>query len=330
MTQAAFLLSLEAFDLIYSNGVLPRLRQHAQIGPLVTPAHDWTRYRESLARTEVVFSGWGAPVMNETLLAAMPNLKAIFYAGGSVRYFVTDALWNRGVRITTAATINAIPVAEYTIAAVLLGLKRFWHYARFTREHRTFPVIRPVPGVYHSKVGLVSYGIIGRLVRQRLRAHDIRILVYDPLITDEEAAHDEIHRAGLDELFAECDVVSVHTPLLPETIGLITGEHLRLMKRDTLFINTARGEIVDEPGMIEALRRRPDLQALLDVSAPEPPPNDSPLYTLPNVILTPHIAGSLGPECQRLGHAMVDEFERYRAGGPLLWELTPDRAALIA
>ena len=189
---------------------------------------------------------------------------------------------------------------------------------------------RPVPGAYHANVGLVSYGIIGRLVRQRLRAHEVNVFVHDPYITDEEAAQEKIQRVELDELFTRCDVVSVHTPLLPETTGLITGAHLRQMKPGALFINTARGEIIDEPGMIGALRDRPDLQALLDVSTPEPPARDSPLYTLPNVVLTPHIAGSLGPECQRMGHAMVDEFERYLAGLPLRWEVTPERAALMA
>jgi phosphoglycerate dehydrogenase-like enzyme len=118
--------------------------------------------------------------------------------------------------------------------------------------------------------------------------------------------------------------------LLPETIGLITGRHLELMKPGAIFINTARGEIVDEAGLIDALRRRPDVQAVLDVTAPEPPKSDSPLYTLPNVLLTPHIAGSLGAECERMGHAMVDEFDRYLAGQPLLWEVTPERIATMA
>jgi phosphoglycerate dehydrogenase-like enzyme len=330
MIRVAFLLSPEALQLVYGDGVFARLRRHADIGPIIAPAQDWRRWREDLAETEVMFSGWGAPRMDAEILAAMPRLKAIFYGGGSVRYFATEALWQRGVRLTTAAALNAVPVAEYTVSAVLLGLKRFWHYARVTREERTFRLHRPLPGAYHANVGLVSYGVIGRLVRQHLRAHEVNVLVYDPFLTAAEAAVEGVGKVTLEELFERSDVVSLHTPLLPETVGLIGAGHFARMKECALFINTARGEIVDEAGLIATLRQRPDLQALIDVTSPEPPPPESPLYALPNVILTPHLAGSLGPECLRMGHAMVDEFERYLAGQSLQWELTPERAASMA
>lgn len=327
---AALLLSPEARQLVYADGVMTRLQRRANLVAIVAPANEWQQHRAALAKVEVLFSGWGAPVMEEPLLAAMPRLRAIFYAGGSVRYFATEALWQRGITVTTAAALNAVPVAEYTVAAVLLGLKRFWHYVRVTRDQRTFPVHRPLPGAFHSTVGLIAFGTIGRLVRERLRAHDVKVLVHDPFLTADEAREAGVERAVLDEVFAQSDVVSLHAPLLPQTIGMIRGHHFAQMKPGALFINTARGEIVHEGEMISALQSRPDLYALLDVTATEPPLPDSPLYALPNVILTPHIAGSLGPECQRMGHAMVDEFERYLAGEPLKWELTPQRAAVTA
>jgi len=131
-------------------------------------------------------------------------------------------------------------------------------------------------------------------------------------------------------LLATADVVSLHTPLMEETKRLITERHFSRMKPGAVFINTARGEVVDQPGMIAVLEQRPDLQVVLDVCTPEPPAPDSPLYSLPNVVLTPHIAGSIGPECQRMGHAMVDEFERYLGGQDLQWEITAEDSALIA
>ncbi len=330
MIHAALLGSPEARDAVYPEPVIARIRRRAIVGPIVAPAHRWPEFREALKHVQVVFSGWGAPTMNAEFLDALPELKVIFYAGGTVRYFATEALWARGVRLTTAVAINAVPVSEYTVAAVLLGLKRFWHYAQLTREERTFRMERPVPGAFHSSVGLISYGTIARLVRARLRAHDLNVLVYDPFLSDHEARAENMRKVELSELFAKCDVVSLHTPLLPETTGMIAGHHFSRMKPGALFINTARGEIVNEPEMIAALRRRPDLQALIDVTSPEPPVPDSPLYSLPNVILTPHIAGSLGPECERMGHAMVDELERYLDGRPLHWEITPTRAATMA
>jgi phosphoglycerate dehydrogenase-like enzyme len=330
MIKAVAALSADALASVYPDPVLQRLRPLCERLDLIVPADRWREHAATLWQAEVIFSGWGAPLMDAEFLQAAPNVRAVFYAGGSVRYFVTEALWRRGIRVTTAQAINAIPVAEYALSVIQLGLKRFWHYGRLTRDLKAFPGERPMPGAFGSVVGLVSYGIIAKLVREKLRALECTVVVYDPFLTVEAAARDGVRKVGLEELFAMADVVSVHTPHLSETEGMIAGRHLERMKPGALFLNTARGEVVNEPALVDVLRRRPDLQAVLDVTAPEPPAADSPLYTLPNVVLTPHLAGSVGPECQRMGFGMVDEFERYCAGQPLRWEITPERAALSA
>jgi phosphoglycerate dehydrogenase-like enzyme len=330
MPAAALLLSREALASAYGEPVLSRLRAQVSSLAVVAPASAWRGQLGLLRETEVVFSGWGAPRMDDELLQHLPKLRALFYAGGSVRYFVTPDLWRRGIRLTTAQALNAIPVAEYTVSALLLGLKRFWHYARVTRESRDFPAERPMPGAHGAVIGLVSYGTIARLVRERLHAFDVEVIVCDPFLDEAEAARAKVRKVDLEELFRVADAVSIHTPHLPETVGLIRGAHVQLMKPGAFFLNTARGEVVNEPELIEALRRRADLQAVLDVTSPEPPLPESPLYTLPNVVVTPHIAGSVGRECLRMGHAMVDEFERFAAGRPLRWEITSDRATRIA
>jgi phosphoglycerate dehydrogenase-like enzyme len=130
----------------------------------------------------------------------------------------------------------------------------------------------------------------------------------------------------LEDIFRRADVVSLHTPWLPETEGMITGQHFTLMKPNAAFINTARGAVVRESEMIAVLEQRPDLLAVLDVTYPEPPVPGSPLYTLPNVVLTPHIAGALGPETRRLGEMMLDELQRYLRGEPLRWQVSPKQA----
>ena len=330
MFKAALLLSAQALAESYGEPILARLRARVDQLTVISPGALWPQHVAALAEVEVIFSGWGAPLMDENFLRHAPKLKAVFYAGGSVRYFVTEALWQRGIRLTTAQALNAIPVAEYTVAALVLGLKRFWHYARLTREERTFAADRPMPGVLGTTIGLVSYGTIGRLVRQRLRGFEVNVLVYDPCLGREEAEREGMRKVELDELFAEADAVSVHTPLLPETAGLLKGRHFELLKPGAFFLNTARGEIVDEAEMIAVLGRRPEVQAVLDVTAPEPPAPDSPLYRLPNVAISPHIAGSVGRECQRMGQAMLAEFERYRSGQPLQWEVTAEQARSLA
>jgi phosphoglycerate dehydrogenase-like enzyme len=330
MPKAVLLLSSEALSLVYPEPVMARLRPLAESLKVFSPPEAWTTQPEALAEAEVIFSGWGAPRMDEAFLRRAPKLRALFYAGGSVRYFLTEAFWARNIRVTTAQAINAIPVAEFTAAALVMGLKRVWHYARLTRETGSFPVQRPMAGAFGTTVGLVSYGIIARLVRARLRSLEVDVIVYDPFLSDAEAAAEGVTKVGLDELFARSDAVSLHTPHLAETVGMVRGRHFELMREGGFFLNTARGEVVAEDEMIAVLSRRPDLQAQLDVTSPEPPRPDSPLYTLPNVLLTPHIAGSMGRECQRMGMAMVEEFARYCAGEPLHHEITAERAARIA
>jgi phosphoglycerate dehydrogenase-like enzyme len=120
--------------------------------------------------------------------------------------------------------------------------------------------------------------------------------------------------------------VSCHAPLVDDTRGLVTGAHLAAMKTGATFVNTARGAVVRESELVEVLAGRPDLEAVLDVTDPEPPAPGSPLYTLPNVVLTPHIAGSVGHERRRLGSAIVEELRNYVSGLPLRWEVTRERA----
>jgi phosphoglycerate dehydrogenase-like enzyme len=315
---------------VYAEAVREQLTDVAEVIGVISPASAWPAHREILERTEVILTSWGAPVMDEAFLSATPRLRAVFYAAGTVRYFITDAIWRREVRVFTARSINAIPTSEYAAAVILLSLKKFWHYARLTRERCTYPKELPQLGIYRRTVGLVSYGAVGRLVRQRLRLSGLNVLVYDPYVSLVEAEHEGVRLVSLDELFSEADVVSLHTPLLAETKNLITGAHFGRMRPHAVFINTARGAIVNEAEMIVAAQSRADLQLILDVTASEPPPADSPLYTLPNVVLTPHIAGSSGHECRRLGDAMVDELRRFVEGKPLQYELSSSSADWLA
>ena len=330
MSNALLLLSPDALKSAFPETIQSQIRAHADRLDIISPAAQWRDHRALLREADVIFSGWGAPVMDEEFLRHAPALKAVFYAGGSVRSFVTDAFWHRKVQLTTAQAINAIPVAEFTVAALTLGLKRVWHYARLTAATRNFPEDRPLPGTLQSTVGLVSYGTIARMVRTRLRSLDVKVLVYDPFLSAAQAHADGMQKVGLEALFSQSDAVSVHTPNLLETRQLIKGSHLDSMRSGAFFLNTARGEVIDEPAMIKVLQQRPDLQVLLDVTDPEPPANHSPLYDLPNVVLTPHIAGSIGAECERMGQAMVDEYLRFKAGTELRWSINAEDSLRIA
>jgi phosphoglycerate dehydrogenase-like enzyme len=324
------ILDRQGFELIYGDEHQAAISHRVELLAEPLTKEQALKRPELLAQADVIFSGWGAPKMDAEFLAAASRLKAVFYGAGSIRYFTTDEFWARRIVVSSAYAMNAIPVAEYTLATILLSLKNFWKQAFDSRRLGRFPERSPCAGAYGSKVGLISLGMIGRLVRERLRPYDLEVLAYDPFVTPEQATVLGIEMVSLDEIFRQCDVVSLHTPWLKETEGMIQGRHFELMKPHTTFLNTARGAVVNEVEMIEVLKRRTDITALLDVTYPEPPAKDSPLWTMPNILLTPHIAGSQDRECRRMGKLMIDEFDRWTKGENLKWAISKEKAALLA
>jgi phosphoglycerate dehydrogenase-like enzyme len=286
---------------------------------------------DALREIEIIFSGWGAPCFDDQLLALMPNLRAVFHAAGSVKFMISDAFWARGISLSSAGQKNAIPVAEFAVSQIIFCLKHGWQRVAQYRKNRKYDRIVPnMPGAFHSTVGLLSLGHSGRLVAERLRPLDVKIIAYDPFVSLEVASALNVDLVSLETVFSTADVVSCHTPHLPQTNQMLRREHFQSMRPGATFINTARGAVAHEPELIEVLKKRPDVFAVLDVTDPEPPAFNSPLFALANVVLTPHIAGSLGHECRRLGRMAVDEYFRYASGQPLLGEVTAHELAIKA
>lgn len=287
-----------------------------------------------LSEVEYIFGTWGLTKMDEAFLARAPKLQAVFYAAGSVKGFTTEAFWDSGIRLFSAWGANAVPVAEFTFAQIILCLKRAWPAIRHTWESHETSIgayhKENVPGCFGTTVGLLSLGQIGRLVVDRLHSLDIKIIAFDPFISQEEAHELGVTLRSLEQVFAESDVVSCHTPWLEQTVKMLKREHFAAMKPNSSFINTARGAVVDEDGLISVLQERPDITAMLDVTYPEPPVEGSPFYTLPNVVLTPHIAGSVANECRRMAQFMISEYDRMSADLPVHWEINKTRAATMA
>ena len=332
MFKGIIILDPGAYELIYGDKLRSEIALRVELVAEVQTMETIKVHPELLADVEVIFSGWGAPMMDEAFLAAAPKLRAVFYGAGSIKGFTTEAFWVRGITVTSAYAMNAVPVSEFTLASILLSLKRVWRFALETKRLAAFPPADGVklPGAYGSKIGLISYGMIARLVRERLKPFDLKVLVFDPFLEPAQAAEANVKLVTLEQIFAECDVVSLHTPWLKETENMIRGHHFEKMKSGAMFINTARGAIVNETELIEVLTRRPDLTALLDVTYPEPPVAGSPFYTLPNVVLTPHIAGSMEHECRRMGQLMIDEFDLWANGELMKWAISKEKAAILA
>ena len=257
-------------------------------------------------------------------------MKIIFYGAGSIKGFATDQMWNKGIRVVSAWAANAVPVAEFTFAEIILSLKNFWEASAKYKAERKKPALQNVFGAYQVNVGLISLGMIGKMVLEKLKTLELNVFAYDPFVSAEKGKELGCEMLSLEELFQKSHVISCHTPWLKQTEKMITGKHFELMMPGATFINTARGAVVDETTMIEVLKKRPDIYAVLDVTWPEPPNPDSPLYDLPNVILSPHIAGSMGKECKRMAQYIVEEVKRFVKGEKLKYEITREINKILA
>ncbi|MFF4770740.1 hydroxyacid dehydrogenase [Streptomyces sp. NPDC001255] len=272
----------------------------------------------ALAEAEVLLTCWGVPRLTADVLARAPRLRAVVHAAGTVKGFVTDACWERGIQVSSAAGANALPVAEYTLAAILFSGKKVLDSARGAREpggRRDWHRELRAAGNYRRVVGLVGASRVGRRVLELLRPFDFEVLLHDPYVSEADAAALGARSVGLAELCARASVVSVHAPELPSTRHLIGAAELAAMPDGATLVNTSRGSLIDESALLAELASG-RLSAVLDVTDPEPPLPGSPFYSLPNVLLTPHVAGSLGNEVHRMADHALDELERWTRGEP--------------
>ncbi|KUO12718.1 hydroxyacid dehydrogenase [Streptomyces sp. DSM 15324] len=298
--------------------LLARLRRTAEIDPaLVVRDFADPAAASALAGADVLITGWGCPHLDAQALAALPRLRSVLHAAGSVRPLVGEALWERGVTVSNAVTGNAVPVAEYTLAMILLaGKDAFVHRERYRRTHTPpAPAETAALGNFGRRIGVIGASRVGRRLLDLLRPYDVEVLLHDPYVEASEATALGARLVTLEDLLRHSDIVSLHAPDLPETHHLLDRPRLALIRDGGVLINTSRGALVDHAALTDELVSG-RLQAVLDVTDPEPLPADSPLYRLPNVFLTPHIAGSLGNELERLGLIVVEELERLADGLP--------------
>ncbi|AVV47748.1 hydroxyacid dehydrogenase [Streptomyces sp. ID05-04B] len=298
--------------------LMTRVQQLAQVDPtLVVEDFSDPAVAEALGGAEVLVTGWGCPHIGAETLAAAPRLRAVLHAGGSVRHLVGESFWERGLALSSAVHANALPVAEYTLAMILLAGKDAFGLRERFRAERVYPAPTEYAGVGNlgRRVGLIGASRVGRRVVELLRPLDLSVALYDPYVEAAEVAELGAVPLELDELLRTSDIVSVHAPDIPQTRRMLSRERLALIPDGGVLINTSRGALVDHTALTgELVSGR--LSAVLDVTDPEPLPADSPLYGLPNVFLTPHIAGSLGNELARLGGTVISELERLTAGLP--------------
>jgi phosphoglycerate dehydrogenase-like enzyme len=317
----ALALSRAMHDVMFTPEDLARLHAVATVvGPAESGAEQ--HVRPLLQSAVVAITGWGTAHFGANLLADAPKLKLIAHSAGTVKNLVNDAVYDRGIRVINAAAANAPPVAETTVAMMVVLLKRIpWMLS----AHGDKSCIKdgPVRELRDLDIGLIGASRVGREVIGLLKSYPrLRVKVYDPLLTEDEARQLGVEIASLEDV-CRCEVVSVHAPSLPETYHMLNARTLGLLPDHAVLINTSRGALIDEDALVAEVRKRP-LYVYLDVTDPEPTAPDSPLRREPNILITPHIAGGMNQGRRDMGRMAIDETLRFLRGQPLAQEVTRD------
>ncbi|MFK4089559.1 hydroxyacid dehydrogenase [Kribbella sp. NPDC020789] len=332
--EALVVMDREVFAAHFDRARLDRLAALVALpDPVWTDELDSPRVRAQLATAELLVTSWGAPRLTAERLAAAPRLQAVFHAAGSIRSVADSNLWSRDIVVTSAADANAVPVAEYTLAAIIFaGKKAPFLAADATTAYQGWSHPQGFGDLsnFRRTIGVVGFSRIGRRVVDLLRTLEgTTVLVADPHADPAAVAAAGARLVDLDELLPQVDVLTLHAPELPNTRQMIGAAELARLPDHATVINTARGSLVDSAALAAECRTG-RLFAILDVTDPEPLPAGSPLREVPNVMVTPHIAGSLGTEIHRLTDHMLAELTRWVAGEPVHGRITADLFPLTA
>ncbi len=273
---------------------------------------------------------WGTPRLEKEILDRAPGLRLIAHAAGSVKPVVSDEVWKRKIKVTTAAPSIALSVADFTLGMMLLYSIRTKRFARAAAagEWATQADKLCFRGLYDRTIGIIGAGFVGRRVIELLRQFPVQVLLYDPTLSAAKATALGVKKVTLDQLCKRSDIISSHAPSIPATYHMLDEKKFALMREDVLIINTSRGSVIDEQAMVAFLAKNKEAFACIDVTDPEPPAPDSPLRRMENVLLTPHIAG-IGAT-KRQGQYAVTEIERLFNGRKLVYEVTEKMMATMA
>lgn len=310
---------------VFAPAVYERLLRNFAVKANPHP-HGYTtqQVEEEIAGYDGLVTGWGTPPLSEEALRRGARLRIVAHSAGSVKHLFSQELVDRyliprQICVVSANAAIALNVAEHAVGALIAMSRRWFDHARNIREKGLWqdPAIpRSSQHLRGATIGIISASTVGREVIRLLQPFDVTILVYDPYLSDWNAGRLGVRRAELDEVFRRADMVSVHAPKIPETFHLIGREQLRLLRDGAVFVNTARGSVLDHEALLEEARTGRIL-VQLDVTDPEPLPPDHPLRGLANVVITPHTSGAGTYGYQRIGETAVRALEDFFQGRPV-------------
>lgn len=322
------------FTQIFSEATRARIAEMCDVIESPVPEEaDKEFVLKHLGDAEILITSWGTAEVDADIAAAARNLKFVAHAAGTIKPVMSEAAWEQGIRVTGSAQAIATGVAEFCLGLMLTVPKRTQWFAERVKQgywSKTEDIFGPAFEIFRQNVGIVGASFVGKYLIGLLKPFGCNILLYDPYCSAEQAKELGVAKVdSLEELFSQCRCVSLNAPATDETAGMIRGKHFALLQRGSVFINTARGSIINQNEMVQELRKGQFI-ACLDVTDPEPPTIDHELRNLPNVLLTPHEAGCVCENLLRIGEFVADEIAAYLAGEPLKGEVTHDQLATIA
>ncbi|MDJ0612201.1 MAG: 2-hydroxyacid dehydrogenase [Rhizobiaceae bacterium] len=259
--------------------------------------------------------------MSSDMLAKLPNLKMIADSRGGPVNIDLEACRERNVLVVNTPGRNASAVAEFTIGAILVETRKIRASEEALRKGDWNNVYYRADStgreLCEMTIGIVGYGAIGRLTVGLLKVFGCQILVYDPYATlSDEDQKSDVEMVSLEELLKRSDVVSLHPKVTPETVGMMNADTFAQMKQGAVLVNTTRGSLCDDDALVEALTNGPLGSAMIDTFTTEPVPMDHPLLSLPNVTLTPHVAGASVRTVAYAAEQIAEEVRRFLNGEP--------------
>lgn len=283
---------------------------------------------EAIKDTEILITGWNCPKIEGCILQAAKNLKLIAHTGGTVASIVSPEVYKRGIRVISGNELFSFSVAEGVLTYILAALRRLPYYAEEMRNGRWHNLDNPKDvtcGLREKTVGIVSFGAVAHRLVQLLQPFGVKILVYSRRISQEVLERYHMEYAELEMVFRRSDIISIHTAANPQTVHMIHAGLLAQMKDGALFVNTARGEVVDEDALQKEVQSG-RIQAVLDVYEREPLPKDSLWYRTENVLLLPHIAGPTIDFRAQIAKGLLDDIQTFGQDGVLQYEIKEDKA----
>ena len=271
--------------------------------------------KTELSDVDIVFAGWGTHAYSKEILDCAPKLKLIAYTGGSIVPLMADdgELEKRGIQIHSGNKIFALSVAEGAVCYMMVAQRRLTEIVGEVINEGWLLERRHTEGLFYKKIGIVGFGMIAEETIKLLKPYSPEIYVYSSHLKQEKADELGVKIAGLDELFEECDIISIHSGLNAKNFHLVDERLLKKMKDGALIVNTARGAIIDEAAMTRELKTG-RIRAILDVFEIEPVPLDSELRGLNNVIIVPHQGGPTLDMREYVTKGLLDDVEKYLNG----------------